>query len=311
MKYKSIKISKDGLTLKDIDMGKREAVIAHATYDSPDREGDVSQRGMFTKSWNSGRNDIRLFKNHDKGSGPGRVVDFMEDDKHAYTKAYLGTHTEGEDVLKQLDEGIIVAASFGFLPLKDRQIKNKHNGYDLKEVKWLETSVLTHWGAHQESGIVSVVKSWQNINLKEMSDDEKNYMRRLIANRTEALNMSVDMMNRMGEDSDMYSVINEMIGSQSYDVAYLKRCMMMEMKELEDIRMGIKAMEKFIRNTTASDECIQKVESELLNTKQLLSEIELAVTSAPEQSTQTPTARKLGSEFQKELHYLNLKLKAS
>jgi HK97 family phage prohead protease len=301
-----MKISKDGLTIKDIDFQKRTAVIAQATYGSEDREGDMAHKGMFTKSWNDSRSDIRLFKNHNKYSGPGRVDDFWEDDQHAYIKAYMGTHTEGEDTLRQLDEKIIVASSFGFNPVRAPKIAGK-KGYDLKEVQWLETSVLTHWGAHKDSGVVSVMKHF-DFDTKDLSDIEKNFLRTLIDNRNEALRMSIEMNGSVQEGSDMWSYINELIADQSYNIAWLKRRLEYGVKEVADLRAGIKAMEKFIHNTRASDESIIQVTKELENTKQLLSQIELVATSAPEQSTQTPAASKADNEFLRQLNYSLLKL---
>src|SRR5687767_3518360 len=98
MEYKSIKFEK-----KDIDKGQRTAVIAFATYNNIDRDGDVLRRGAFNKSWQEAKEDIRFFLNHDKTQVPGRPIEFWEDDNHAYAKAYLGTHTLGEDVLKMMD----------------------------------------------------------------------------------------------------------------------------------------------------------------------------------------------------------------
>lgn len=308
MLTKAMKISKDGLTIKDIDFQKRTAVIAQATYTTEDREGDMAHKGMFTKSWNESRADIRLFKNHNKYSGPGRIDEFWEDEQHAYVKSYLGTNTEGEDVLRQLDEKIIVASSFGFNPVRAPKIAGK-KGYDLKEVQWLETSVLTHWGAHKDSGVLSVQKHW-NLELKELNDTEKNFLRRLIDNRSQALQMAIEMNGIVTEGTDMWSYINEIIGSQSYDIGYLKRRLEYGVKEVDDLRAGIKAMEKFIQNTKSSDECIIQITGELENTKQLLSQIESATTSAPEQSTQTPVASKEDDEFLKAINYSLLKVKS-
>lgn len=301
MRTKAMKIAKDGITVKDIDMGKRTVVIAQATYGTLDREGDRANKGMFTKSWNENRSDIRLFKNHNKHSGPGRVDDFWEDETHAYVKAYLGTHTEGEDTLKQIDEGIIVAASYGYNPVKAPKLTGK-KGYDLKEIQWLETSVLTHWGAHKDSGIVSVIKQW-DLSLKEMSDTEKNFMRKLIQNRSEALQMAIDMNNSVAEGSDMWYYINDVIGSVSHDVGYLKRRLEYGVKEVADLRAGIKAMEKFISSSTASDECIERISQELEYTKQLLSDIDTAVHSEPGNPTQQPSASKGDNEFLKQINY--------
>jgi HK97 family phage prohead protease len=306
MHIKSMKISKDGLTIKDIDFQKRTAVIAQATYSTEDREKDMAHKGMFTKSWNEAREDIRLFKNHNKYSGPGRVDDFWEDDQHAYIKAYLGTHTEGEDTLRQLDEKIIVASSFGYNPMRAPKREGR-KGFDLIEVQWLETSVLTHWGAHKDSGVVSVLKHF-DFETKDLNDAEKNFLRALINNRNEALKMCVQMNETVTEGTDMWSYINELIADQSYNIAWLKRRLEYGVKEIADLREGVKAMEKFIRNTRASDECVIQVTKELENTKQLLSQIESVATSAPEQSTQTPATSKEDNEFLKAINYSLLKV---
>lgn len=308
MLTKAMKIAKDGITIKDLDMSKREAVIAHATYSDLDREGDRANKGMFTKSWNENFDDLRFFLNHKKDLAPGKPLKTWEDDNHAYTQVYLGTHTLGEDTLKQMDEGIIVASSYGFDPV--RQTKMTKGGYDMKEVRHFETSVLTHWGAHKSSGVVSVIKSFNPYKLKELNDIEKNFLRRLIDNRSQALQMAIEMNGIVTEGTDMWSYINEIIGSQSYDIGYLKRRLEYGVKEVDDLRAGVKAMEKFIQNTKASDECILQITEELENTKQLLSEIDTAATSAPEQSTQTPSASVKDDEFLKQLNYSLLNVNA-
>lgn len=311
MLRKAMRISKDGLTIKDVDTGTRTAVIAFATYGSLDRDGDRANKGMFTKSWQEGREDIRFFKNHDKTTGPGRVIDFWEDDKHGYVKAYLGTHTEGNDMLIQLDEGIIVAASYGFMPIKDRMAKIEGKGYDYKSVRWMEVSPLTHWGAHPESGVVSVSKSFNPEILKELNEEEKGFLRQLLANKMEALRLCMNMNERVSEGDDMWSYINELIGEQSYNIAWLKRRLEYGVKELDEIHASIKAMEKFVSSSKASDACIQQVQIELDNTKQLLSEFDTASTSAQEDSTRTQVASKVDNEFLKQVYYSLLKLKAS
>lgn len=311
MLRKSMRISKDGLTIKDIDMSKRTAVIAFATYGSLDRDGDRANKGMFAKSWQEGRSDIRFFKNHDKNSGPGKVEDFWEDDKHAYVKAYLGTHTEGNDMLIQLDEGIIVAASYGFLPVKERMTRIDNKGYDYKSVRWLEVSGLTHWGAHPESTVRNVSKSYNPEILKELNEGEKNFLRQLLANRQEALRLCMNMADTVAEGDDMWSYVNELLGEQSYNIAWLKRRLEYGVKELEDIQDSIKVMERFVSSGKASDECIQQVQTELDNTKQLLSEFDTADTSAQDHSTRTQSASNDDNEFLKQVYYSLLKSKAS
>jgi HK97 family phage prohead protease len=310
MLTKDMKISKDSFTLKDIDMGKREAVIGFASYGKLDREKERANKGMFTKSWNESFEDIRYFFNHKKEMAPGKPLKFWEDDEHAYMQAKHGTHVLGEDTLKMLDEGIIVASSYGFNPI--RFTKMATGGYDYKEVQHMETSVLTHWGAHRENVIVGVKKDFDPERLKELNDSEVAFLRRLINNQQQGLMMTVDMSTQAPEGSDMWIYTNELLAEQSRCVAYLKYRLQYGKKEVDDLRAGVKAMEKFVHSTKASDECIQRIEKELQYTKQLLSDIDTAATSAPEQSTQTPTVSKGDNgEFLKQLHYLNLNLKAS
>jgi HK97 family phage prohead protease len=154
MEYKAI-----GLELKDIDKGKRTAVIAHAAYNNIDRVKDISRKGMFNKSWRENKDDIAFYLNHKSDLTPGKTLEFWEDDSKAFTKAYLGTHTLGEDVLKMLDEGIITKASFGYIVEKNYIEVKGEKIRELKEVRHMETSVLTVLQANPLAGIVSVTKS--------------------------------------------------------------------------------------------------------------------------------------------------------
>jgi HK97 family phage prohead protease len=148
------------LEVKDFDKGKREAVIAHAAYNNIDRTKDISRKGMFNKSWTDNKEDISFYKNHDSNQVPGKPVDFWEDDSFAYTKVFLGTHTMGEDTLKMLDEGIIKKASFGYIAEKKNFIEVKGEKVrELKEVRHIETSVLTVLQANPLASVRSVTKA--------------------------------------------------------------------------------------------------------------------------------------------------------
>lgn len=146
--------------VKDMDMGKREAVIAHAVYNNIDRTGDISRKGMFTKSWKEYKDDLAYYRNHDDNQVPGRVTDVWEDEQKAYTKVWHGTHTLGNDTLLMLDEGIIKKASFGYIPTRKDYIEVKGKKVrELKEVVHLETSVLTRMQANPLAGVEKVTKA--------------------------------------------------------------------------------------------------------------------------------------------------------
>jgi len=207
VEYKSI-----GFELKDMSKDSRTAVIAHAVYNNIDRTGDISHKGMFSKSWQESREDIAFYKNHNPDLTPGKTVDFWEDEQKAYTKVYLGTHTLGEDTLKMMDEGIIRKASFGYIPekkdfteIKGRRIRN------LREVKHIETSVLTVLQANPLAKVESVTKSF-------------------------------------------------------------------DPEAIAELKQSLSVMEKFCRNTTASDESIKGILLEIEQVKFIISQYDTANT---------------------------------
>lgn len=163
MEKKSIKFE-----LKDLDKEKRIAIIAHAAYDNIDYTKDIARKGMFTKSWNENKDNINFYLNHNDEQAPGKVLDVYEDDNFAYTKAWLGTHTLGNDVLTMMDEGIIKKASFGYYTTKSNPLSIKGlKVRELKEVSHLETSVLTKIPANNLAGVRSVVKSMDTPEIKQ------------------------------------------------------------------------------------------------------------------------------------------------
>lgn len=146
------------LEFKDLDASKRTAIIKHAVYTSIDRVKDISTKGMFTKSWQEGKPDFWF--NHIDGASVGSVVNTFEDETGAYTEVKFGKWTLGNDVLEMATEGILKGASFGyktinkdFVEIKGQKVRR------LKEVKHIETSLLTVLPAHPEAGIVKLVKS--------------------------------------------------------------------------------------------------------------------------------------------------------
>lgn len=249
------------LSVKDIDLAKREAVIAFATYKSLDLDEDMSTRGMFDKSWRENKGIVRYFLNHDKKQAPGKIERLWDDDTHAYAQVKHGTHTIGEDVLKQLDEGIIVAASFGFDPIKFKDIKGK--GKQFLEVKHYEVSALTHWGAHTDSGPVAVQKAVTDFNfrLKSLSQPEQDLLMVLIGHGMESITEAMNVAVQLEPDSDLYTFVMWFISRHADIIAGLRSELRYGMKEKMDNQIA--KMQKFIRNTTASDECILSVKQSL------------------------------------------------
>ena len=167
---KTLEIKDIVFELKDMDKQKRTAIIAHAAYNNIDKVDDISRKGMFSKSWKESKQNISFYLNHNDEQAPGKVVDVFEDNDFAYTKAWLGTHTLGNDVLIMMDEGIIKKASFGYITEKSNPITVKGRLVrELKEVAHIETSVLTKIPANDMTSVVSVVKSLEQSDVQELA----------------------------------------------------------------------------------------------------------------------------------------------
>ncbi len=211
VEYKSIP-----LNLKDVDTSKRTAVIAHSAYNNIDRGEDRANRGMFTKSWKDGIDDISLYFNHDDTQAPGRVVGVHEDSEYAYTEAKMGTHTLGNDVLIMMQEGIIKKASFGFIPVVAPMINIKSRKIrDLKEVKHVETSVLTKLPMNGKSSIVAIKSmGGAGIELKTLTDQEQTFLSQIIAGGAANIRMALNLADTLSPDSDLYTWISYYIISE-------------------------------------------------------------------------------------------------
>lgn len=153
--------------LKDLDTGKRTAVIAHAVYGNIDLVGDISTKGMFNSSWER-KSPIGFYFNHDDGNVVGNVIRTFEDEHKAYSEVKFGDWTEGSDMIKRIEANVIRGASFGYeTEKKDYINKNGRKVRVLRQVKHLETSLLTKQPANPLAGIVSfkqqveVLKEWK------------------------------------------------------------------------------------------------------------------------------------------------------
>ena len=239
MQYKFLAFEK-----KDIDLGKRTATIAHAAYNNIDRVGDISRKGMFNKSWQENKSDIAFYFNHNPEMAPGIVTNVFEDEAKAYTEVKLGSHTLGNDVLLMMDEGVAKWASFGYRTIKSGNITvSGKQVRELKEVKHIETSILTVPPANPSAGLISVQK---------------------------------------------------MFGSA----------------DIEEIKAYLEDVDKFCRNTTATDECIKSLLLGSENIKAVLSKYDTANTPLATEPVASVEEEKQfdTNEAYTRLKLLNLKL---
>lgn len=272
LEYKSI-----SLELKDLDTEHRTAILAHATYDNVDLGKDLIRKGAFTKSWKENKEDIGYYLNHDDEKTPGKVTDVFEDNQHAYTKVWNGTHTLGNDTLKMMDEGVIKRVSFGFAATRSNKIEVK--GAKVREIKELyhgETSVLTKLQMNPGSKVVKVTKAMHEVprvttEFKMLSQPEQDFLTQIISTGNASLMSAISLANGLDIDSDLYTYINYFISRTADQLSDLKGQLKWGRKSYDGIKSHLQDMEKFVRNTTASDECIKLISDEIFEIKNILS----------------------------------------
>lgn len=303
MSLPKIKAAKDSVS--DVDLGKREAKVAFATYKSRDRDGDRANQGMFNKSWKE-FTDVRLFENHDKLKAPGKILKMWDDPNNAFGHLKMGTHTLGEDTLKQMAEGIITDTSYMFYALKADPLPG--GGQDLREVFHKEISVLTHWGAHPGSKIVAVQKSADNFGpevLKQLNAEEIVFLRDYIGRLNSNLASLVEFGTGLTEGSDIYSWVNSVVADLSYTISRFKDRLVYGQKEWteNELKERLSKLKSFCRNTTASDECIQNILKEADGIESLLTDYNS--TLAADEALKQPVVK---SEADLQLSLLNIQM---
>lgn len=258
------------IVMKDFDLGKRESVIAFATYKTLDGDQDRSNRGMFDKSWKENMKMVRYYLNHKKDLAPGKIIRTWDDDEHAYAHVGHDKSQLGNDVLEKLDYGTIVAASFGFDPVKYKDIRGK--GKDFTEVKHYEVSVLTHWGSHPDSGPVATMKALDKgpVRLKQLNEIEQSLLTTLMSNCMNNLQEAFSVASQLDPDSDLYTWVMWFISRHAEIVGSMRSEMRYGMKE--KMEKQVKNLDNFIRNSKASDDCIIDAQKSLNSLLQINSD---------------------------------------
>jgi uncharacterized protein len=209
--------------LRDIDTEKRSVAGYFAVFGNIDLDGDVIEKGSFTKSIKErgpeGKQLIKYLLDHDKTKTIGKLTKLTEDERGLYFEAKIGTHTLGDDFIEMLKSEIINQASIGFKTVKE-QYDQVMKANRIKEVMLYEGSSVQFLGANPEAGA-----TW--------------------------------------------------------------------FKSLDDAMDYLAKMEKFIHNSSASDETLKKLEIQL---QSLLSQLKPAKTTSNEKADEKPIELKLSFE---------------
>lgn len=154
MEYSSVP-----LEVKDMSREKRTILFAHANYGNIDRGNDISDRGMFTKSWTENPTPDFLF-NHKTEQILGKTIRVFDDENKAYTEGKFGKWKQADDVMEMAEEGVLRGASFGYVTQsKKEDVVNGKKVRRLKQVYHGESSLLTTFPMNPLTGVISLTKA--------------------------------------------------------------------------------------------------------------------------------------------------------
>ena len=141
--------------VKDIDVAKGIVTGYFSAFGSKDSDGDIIQKGAYTKSINENFKRIKHLLDHDRTKAVGKIQVLKQDDTGLYYESKAGRHTQGQDFLKMAEDGIITEHSVGFQTIKEHQSK-EDNANIITETRLLEGSSLQTWGANQFTPITGI-----------------------------------------------------------------------------------------------------------------------------------------------------------
>lgn len=311
LEHKSIPIQVD-----DLSKDKRTAVFAHATYDNIDRLDDVCRQGMFNKTWQEHKSDVRLMVDHKKGQQPGKVDDLWETKSQAFTKGRFVNTTLGNDTLEMLDAGIIDTASFGFRAVKANKLEVKGKKVrELKEVYHGESTLVYETSpVNPESRILLVNKSLDGLALevKSLSPDEQTLLKTLISGSHSNMESAVNFSKTIDPKSDLYSWISSYIANQAYSIGGMRDQVRWGTREMKSMGERAEKLYKFCRESSASDECIQTVLQEAKALENIVSQFDTAHTTPDmEEPGASGEGNATESEVITRIKLLNLQLSKS
>lgn len=155
------------LGIKDVD-GKKGIVTGYASdFDSLDSDGDVIEKGAFTKTLSlngpkSQKPRIKHLLNHNPSQPLGVPIELKEDSKGLYYESKIGNHTLGMDFIKMVESELIKEHSIGYQVKKFNQVtpwdeyKEGDVRRKLTELKLWEFSSLTAWGANPNTPLTGL-----------------------------------------------------------------------------------------------------------------------------------------------------------
>ena len=159
-----------------VDSDSRIVKGYFASFNTLDSDNDIFVKGAFAKSIqergvsSTGNRKIAHLAFHDMKRPIGEIKVLQEDERGLYFESKIGTHTDGEDMLKMYREGVIREHSVGFQYMPDK-MEEKDSVWYLKEVKLFEGSAVT-FGANENTPVIKSAEGYQE-RLNEIAEERE------------------------------------------------------------------------------------------------------------------------------------------
>jgi len=150
--------------IKDIDTVGRRVTGYLSSFGNKDFDGDIIEKGAFTKSIKERKDQIFFLNQHNWSQPHGKFDVLEEDAKGLYFESspFVSGVSYSDDALKLYEAGVIKEHSIGFITMK-ADVDNQHDARIIREIKLYEGSNVT-LGANNNTPFTGVKSTMKEIN---------------------------------------------------------------------------------------------------------------------------------------------------
>lgn len=131
-------------SVKDVDAKGRTVTGYLSSFGNKDHDGDIIQKGAFSKSISERKEQIFFLNQHDWKQPLSKFSVLEENEKGLYFESQpLPDTSYGNDVIKLYEAGVLKEHSIGFVTMKPTGYDDEMEARIIKEVKLYEGSVVT------------------------------------------------------------------------------------------------------------------------------------------------------------------------
>ena len=167
-------------SIKDISKDKGIVTIKITDFDYYDSDNDRMLKGSLNKTWKDGKQYHIV--NHDLSTNSVVGVPVKKYPKDGIIESKINLNKEigrnlFEDYKFFAENGYTLEHSHGFMPVKDKYVKNEKGGFDFSEVKQYEYSTVLY-GAVDKTPLLNIKNQCdliQQIDLLKLSLEKGNY----------------------------------------------------------------------------------------------------------------------------------------